>query len=297
MSEPTHRKAYFELHTAVFLFGFTGILGKVIDLDATVLVWHRMWLTAVFMFLLVLITRRWQFIPGRDLIRIAIVSSLIAIHWVLFYASIKLAGVSVAMICLSSVTLFTAIFEPLINRTKFLPIQFIFSGMVILGIYLMANEQQEQIQGIIVGVLSALFSALFTVFNKQLLTKFRPRMLSFVEMALGFGVLSLLLPIFGLFFPVEFSWPNNSDWIYLVILSLFCTVLAFNLSLNALSSLSAFTVNLAINLEPVYSIILAFALFNEYEMLGPGFYMGSALILLSVAADSTIRKRKKPLVP
>ncbi len=297
MTELSQRKAYIELHIAVFLFGFTGILGRLIEIDATVLVWHRMWLTSIFMFFLVKLTKRWQNIPPKELIRIAFISSTIAIHWVLFYASIKLAGVSVAMICLSSVTLFTAIFEPLISRTKLQPIQLMFSALVILGIYLMANEQKEQVIGIFVGVASAMFSALFTVFNKQILPKYKPRMLSFVEMTLGFGMLTLMLPIFNLFFPVEFTWPALSDWIYLLILSLFCTVAAFNLSLNALTRLSAFTVNLAINLEPVYAIILAFVIFNEYEMLGPGFYAGSLIILASVAGDSALRKYRKKSFP
>lgn len=293
MSESGLKKAYLELHLAVFLFGFTGILGKLIEVDATVLVWHRMWLTSIFMFLLVIVTKRWQWIPWKELPRIALISTLIATHWVLFYASIKLAGVSVAMICLSSITFFTALFEPLVFRTRFVPLHFFFSILVIVGIWLMANDQRDQTEGIIVGLLSAVFSSLFTVFNKRILPKYRPRMLSFVEISLGFIMLSILLPLFNLFFPMNFVLPSGEDWFYLLLLSFFCTVMAFNLSLNALTKLSAFTVNLAINLEPVYAIVLAFVFFKEYEMLGTGFYIGTVLILLSVAGDAFIRKTRK----
>jgi len=293
MSEPGIKKAYLELHTAVFLFGFTGILGKLIEVDATVLVWHRMWLTSVFMFLLVIVTKKWQSIPLKELPQIALISTLIATHWVLFYASIKLAGVSVAMICLSSITFFTAIFEPLVFKNRFVPLHFLFSILVVVGIWFMANDQHDQTEGIIVGLLSAVFSSLFTVFNKRILPKYRPRMLSFVEISLGFIMLSFLLPLFNLFFPMNFTMPTGEDWIYLLLLSLFCTVMAFNLSLNALTRLSAFTVNLAINLEPVYAIILAFVFFKEYEMLGMGFYLGTILILSSVAADALLRKKLK----
>ncbi|MCB0819477.1 MAG: EamA family transporter [Bacteroidetes bacterium] len=298
MSDPGLRKAYIELHLAVFLFGFTGILGKLIQVDAIVLVWHRIWLTAIFMFLLVLVTRRWQKIPLKKLPEIALISTLIVTHWVLFYASIKLAGVSVAMICLSSITFFTAIFEPLVFKTRFVPLHFLFATVVIFGIYLMANDQQEQTAGIIVGIISAMFSSLFTVFNKRILPAYRPRMLSFVEMSLGFVMLTLMLPLFNLFFPMDFRLPSDEDWLYLILLSFFCTVVAFNLSLNALNKLSAFTVNLAINLEPVYAIILAFVFFKEYEMLGTGFYIGTTLILLSVIGDALIRRKaRKPKLP
>lgn len=284
------RKAYLELHSAVFLFGFTGILGRLIELDAPVLVWHRMWLTAIFMFILVKVTKRWHAVKPQDLMRVFVISSFIAIHWVLFYASIKLAGVSLAMVCLSSISLFTAFLEPLVLRTRFSPIQFVFALLAIVGVYIMANEQQEQLTGILVGLASSFFSALFTVFNKRILPKFKPRMLSFLEISLGFIVLSILLPVFGLFFPFEFSAPTTYDWGYLLLLSLFCTVLAFNLSLNALNSLSAYTVNLAINLEPVYGIVLAFVIFKEHELLGTGFYIGTLFILLAVLGD-TLWKR------
>lgn len=296
MTPQSNRTAYIELHSAVFLFGFTGILGRLITLDATVLVWHRMWLTAIFMFFLVKITKKWHAVAWKDLVRVAFISSFIAIHWVLFYASIKLAGVSLAMVCLSSISLFTAFLEPIILKTKFSPIQFVFALLAILGVYIMASGQLDQLYGILIGLASAFFSALFTVFNKRILPKFRPRMLSFIEMSFGFVVLSILLPIFSIFFPMDFSMPAINDWVYLLILSLFCTVLAFNLSLNSLSSLSAYTVNLAINLEPVYGIILAFIIFKEYELLGPGFYVGTMFILLAVVGDVIWKRFGKNIV-
>jgi drug/metabolite transporter (DMT)-like permease len=279
------KTAYLELHTAVFLFGFTGILGKLIQLDAAMLVWHRLWMTAILMFIYVKYIGKFKVLPLKDTLQIAAISVAIVLHWILFYGAIKLASVSVAMICLSSITLFTALLEPIMFRKAFSPIQIIFSLLVIAGVGFMAVDQQHQVVGIIVGLASAFFSALFTVLNKSIVHRYDSRLLSLYEMGFGFLLMTPLLPLVDIWLPIGNAIPVLSDWGYLLLLSLFCTVVAFNLSLSSLRSLSAFTVNLVINLEPVYGIALAFLVFSEHKLLGPGFYIGSILIMATVLGE------------
>jgi drug/metabolite transporter (DMT)-like permease len=293
MSNTNTRSAYLQLHTAVFLFGFTGILGDIISLDATMLVWHRMWMTSIMMFLYVWFIKKWRLLGAAETLKIAAVSLAIVIHWILFYASIKLASVSVAMICLSSITLFTALLEPLILKKQFSKIELLFSVLVIVGVYFMADDQKQHVIGIFVGLASAFFSALFTVLNKRLVGQYDSRLLSLYELSAGFVLLTLLLPVTSLFIPVASYWPTTNDWFYLFLLSFFCTVVAFNLSLSSLRHLSPFTVNLAINLEPVYGIALAFVLLKEYRELGSGFYIGALFILLAVLLELIWKQYQK----
>jgi drug/metabolite transporter (DMT)-like permease len=293
MSNTNSRSAYLQLHLAVFLFGFTGVLGDIISLDATMLVWHRMWMTAIMMFIYVWFIKKWKVLGAVETLKIAGVSLAIVIHWILFYASIKLASVSVAMICLSSITLFTALLEPIILKKSFSKIELLFSILVIVGVYFMADDQKHQIVGILVGLASAFFSALFTVLNKQLVDRYDSRLLSLYELSAGFLLLTLLLPVTSFFIPVTSYFPTSTDWFYLFLLSFFCTVVAFNLSLSSLRFLSPFTVNLAINLEPVYGIALAFVLLKEYRELGSGFYIGAFFILSAVLAEVVWKRYQK----
>ena len=293
MTSANTKRAYIELHAAVFLFGFTGVLGDVISLEATMLVWHRMWMTAIMMFVYVWLIGRWKRLYWSETLKIAAVSLAIVIHWILFYASIKLASVSVAMICLSSITLFTALLEPIILKKPFSKIELLFSILVIVGVYFMAEDQKNHIVGIFVGLASAFFSALFTVLNKQLVSRYDSRLLSLYELGAGFILLTLLLPVTEFFIPVTSYIPTQDDWFYLFLLSFFCTVVAFNLSLSSLRFLSPFTVNLAINLEPVYGIALAFVLLKEYRELGVGFYVGAFFILSAVLAEIIWKRYQK----
>ncbi len=285
--------AYLELHTAVFLFGFTGILGRLISLDAGLLVWHRLWMTAVLMFIYVKYIGKFRLLHWKEILRIAAISLAIVFHWILFYGAIKLASVSVAMICLSSITLFTALLEPILFKKSFSPVQIIFSVLVIVGVSFMAQDQQEHVVGIMVGLASAFFSALFTVLNKSIISRYDSRLLSLYEMALGFVLLTFLMPLVDMWLPLGNWMPVPSDWGYLILLSFFCTVVAFNLSLSSLRSISAFTVNLAINLEPVYGIALAFLVFQEHKLLGAGFYIGAVIILATVLGEVLWKRNRE----
>ncbi|WP_298710635.1 DMT family transporter [Chitinophaga sp.] len=276
------KKAFIELHLSVFLAGFTGILGKLITLNEGLLVWYRLLITAVTMYFLF----RWQGklkkLPLRDILRIGGVGCIVALHWIFFYGSIKYANVSIGVVCFSLTSLFTAVFDPLINRRRFDKVEMFLSFLTLAGILLIFHFDTQYRTGIILGVISSMFAALFTVLNKQLVVKYDTATITFYELGVGFLGLTLLMPAYLVAFPVENILPSLPDAIYLLILSWFCTVMMYTLSMNALKKISAFTVNLCFNLEPLYSIILAFIIFHENKLLHSGFYAGLGLILLSV---------------
>jgi drug/metabolite transporter (DMT)-like permease len=250
-------------------------------------------MAAIGMLAYVLIIGKWRLLSTKEILRITAVSSVIVIHWLLFYGSIKLASVSVAMICLSTIALFTAILDPLIHQKPVAKAELLLSAFAVVGVALMAEDQKQHMLGIAVGLASAFFSALFTVLNKNLVERYDSRLLSFYELFTGFLLLCILLPVVNMMMPLGKWTPSGSDWLYLGLLSFFCTVVAFNLSLSSLRFLSPFTVNLSINLEPVYGIALAFWVFKEYRELGVGFYLGAGIILCSVLADAFWKKYKK----
>ncbi|WP_343702454.1 DMT family transporter [Chitinophaga sp.] len=276
------KKAFLQLHLSVFLAGFTGILGKLITLNEGLLVWYRLLITVITMFFLYRFQGTLRRLPRRAVLRIGVTGFIVALHWVFFYASIKYANVSIGVVCFSLTSLFTALFDPLINRRRFDTVELLLSMLTLGGIMLIFHFDTQYRTGIILGILSSMFCALFTVLNKKLVVEYDTPNITFYELAVGFIGISLVMPFYLHVFPVASLAPSAMDIVYLLLLSWFCTVLMYSLSMNALQKISAFTVNLCFNLEPLYTIALAFLLFKENKMLHNGFYAGLSLILLSV---------------
>jgi len=276
------KKALVQLHIAVFLAGFTAILGKLITLNEGLLVWFRLFITVITLGAILYFKKQLLRIPGRDVLKIFGVGTIVAIHWVTFYGSIKYANVSVALVCFSATGFFTALFEPLIIGRRISLIEILLGLMAIAGIYIIFDFHPQYKTGIIFGIISAMGSALFPIFNKRLLHRVTPRTLMFYELGGGLIALTLIVPTYLMQFPASYYLPTATDWLWLLVLAWFCTVLSFDLQLNALKKISAFTANLTYNLEPVYGIILAFIFFKENEQLKNQFYIGVALILLAV---------------
>ena len=210
------------------------------------------------------------------------VGAIVAFHWLTFYGSVKYANISVAVVCLSAAGFFTAFFEPLIFKRKIIAAEVVLGLLAITGIYIIFDFHPQYKLGIIFGIISALGSAIFPIMNKQLLKRFTPRILTFYELGSGLVILTLLLPAYLLFYPAVYFLPTLSDWGWLLILAVLCTVVSFDLQLNALKKISAFTANLTYNLEPVYGIILAFIFFRENKLFHNEFYIGLGLILLAI---------------
>jgi drug/metabolite transporter (DMT)-like permease len=276
------RKAFLQLHIAVLFAGFTAIIGKLITLNEGILVWYRMLLSAVSLGLLLLFRKELTRISFLNVLKMFGVGAIVAMHWVTFYGSIKYANVSVSVTCLSAIGFFTSFFDPVIMRRRIDWVEVALGLLTIFGIYLIFNFYPEYKTGIIFGIISAMLASLFPIFNKSLLNEFSPKTVTLFEMTGGFLALCIIIPFYLRFFPASYYIPTFSDWMWLLILSWVCTVLAFILSLNALKRISPFTANLTYNLEPVYSIILAFIFFHENKFLGPGFYFGLSLILLAI---------------
>jgi drug/metabolite transporter (DMT)-like permease len=276
------KKALFQLHIAVFLAGFTAILGKLITLNEGMLVWYRLLLTVVTLFIILYYKKKLVKITLKDALQFLCVGAIVAIHWVAFYGSVKYANVSVALVCFSATGFFTSFLEPLILKHTINFIEVLLGLLAIAGIYIIFDFHPQYKLGIAFGIIAAVGSALFPIFNKQFLTRFTPQTVTFYELGGGLIALSFLIPFYLRQFPATYYLPTTSDWFWLLVLAWLCTVLSFNLQLNALKKISAFTANLTYNLEPVYGIIMAFLFFGENKELNASFYWGVALILLAV---------------
>lgn len=276
------KKALIQLHIAVFLWGFTAVLGRLITLNEGLLVWWRMALTVVTLWGGMLVLRKVEPVGFTFLLKAFGVGTLVMLHWVFFYGSIKYANASISLVCLSSAGLFTSLLEPLFFRRRVV-LQEIGLGLIcIAGIYCIFHFDPRYKVGIGLGIIAALLSCLFTIGNKKLVTGRSSDNVTLYELTGGWLACSLLLPLYLHFFPVASFWPSFPDLGWLLILSWFCTVLAFTLSLHALKEITPFTLTLTYNLEPVYGILLAFAVYKENRYLGGGFYVGFGLIILSV---------------
>lgn len=277
------KKALIQLHIAVFLAGFTAIIGKLITLNEGLLVWYRLLITVLTLGVLLFYKKQLISIPVKEVLKIFGVGTIVAIHWVTFYGSVKYANVSVALVCFSATGFFTAFFEPLILKRKISLIEIGLGLIAISGIYIIFDFHPQYKLGVIFGIISAFGSSLFPIFNKKLLITYTPKILTLYELGGGLLALTVLVPFYLMQFPATYYLPNTADWLWLLVLAWLCTVLSFDLQLNALKKLSAFTANLTYNLEPVYGIILAFLFFRENENLQREFYIGVLLILLAVA--------------
>lgn len=282
------------LHFTVFIWGFTSILGKLITVEAVQLVWYRVVIAIISLFLYFKFNKNTIKIDRNTLIQLVFTGALVGGHWILFFASIKASTVSVTLVCLSSITLFTAIFEPIINKSRISKLEIIAGIFIIIGILLIFEFETQYTKGIILGLLSAMFASLFSIINARKVKKMEAPVIAFYELSGAFvWITSYLLWTHG-FGPGMVL--QNSDIGYLLILGTICTSLAYVAGVSVMKEFSAFKVALVTNLEPVYGIILAFILFGELHKLKPGFWLGAIIILSTIflypVAQKQISKRK-----
>ena len=296
-------KAYLQIHFCVLLWGFTAIIGKLITLPALPLVWARMLLVVVALALLPKVWRGLRAMPPRLFWAYAGVGVLVALHWLTFYGAIKLANASVAATCIALATAFTAIVEPWLARTRFSKRDLALGIAVLPGVALVVGGVPDEMRiGIAVGALSALLVALFGSLNKRLVDHGEPLTVTAIELGAGTVALTLLAPLMP-YFPVDaiaeafagdlLVMPGGRDIALLLVLSLACTLLPFALSLMALRHMSAFAAQLAVNLEPVYAIILAILLLGEQHELEPPFYLGVVVILAAVLVHPLLARPRR----
>ena len=284
---------YFLLHFIVFIWGWTAILGKAIELPALQLVWLRMpiALSGIFLFMVI---RRQKL--RTDLKSLAIyfgIGIIVAIHWLSFYGSVKASNVSITLACFSSGSLFSAFIEPLFFKRKIKVYEIVLGLMVLGALGMIFGVETKYAWGIILGVIAALTSSLMGVFNAMLVRNgHNGSIVSLYEMTGGF----LALSVFVLFFPPWESSPfsmTTSDFWYLLLLGIACTSVPFLVSMHVLKTISPYTVSLTLNLETLYGIIFAFFIYHEDKDLTQWFYYGSAIILSTIFLNGWIKYREQ----
>jgi drug/metabolite transporter (DMT)-like permease len=276
------KKSFVFLHVAVLLGGFTGIFGKLITINAAALVWFRVAISAILLYAILKGTRRFKHYGRKEIIRLSVSGLLPCFFWAFFYASIKYSNVSIGVVCFCLTGFFTAVLNPVVNRQKLAISELLLSALTLAGVSLIFHFDTTYRTGIILGTISSFFGSLYIMGNEKLVKRYDTRMINYYQLLGATIGLGLLMPVYIHYSPAQHLLPSGADWLYLLMLSLFCTVGLYLLVAEALKDLSAFTVNLSFNLEPVYSILLAMLIFKENKVLNASFYWGLSLIMLSV---------------
>lgn len=278
------------LHGIVIIFGFTGIWGKLISLEAIPLVWYRIAIALPFLFLIVLVLSKKSFKISKDIIGQMGVGMIIAIHWIAFFAAIKVSNVSVALAVMASTAFFTAILDPLIYKKRFIWYESVLGIATIIGLAIIFSFEFRFLTGILFALTSAFLAALFTVLNGQLVKKHHPYVITFWEMVGGFIIVSIYL-FTTTDISADFFTLSSSDWQNLLLLAILATVIGFIINVQVMKVLSPFTVALTVNLEPVYAIILAWLYFGEDERMTTEFYIGTAIILGTIFMNTWLKRK------
>jgi len=283
---------YLHLHFIVFIWGFTAVLGALISLEAFSLVWYRMLLASVFIGAYLFITKKSLQVPRSVLLGFVLAGVIIALHWVTFFAAIKVSNVSITLVMMSTGSFFTALMEPFWFRRKIIWYEVVFGLIVIFGVYLIFKIESGYEEGMLLALISAFLAAVFNLLNGRFVQRYKPSVISFYELCSG----ALFITVF-LFFSdgltKDLFQLAPSDWGYLLLLALVCTAYAFIASVKVMKYISPYTVMLTINLEPVYGILLAFFILGEREKMNPGFYLGALLILIMVIANGVLKNFSK----
>jgi drug/metabolite transporter (DMT)-like permease len=287
---------YLHLHFIVFIWGFTAVLGALISIDSIPLVWWRMSIAV----LLIVLFMKWKKIPfqligkgslsRKRILGFILAGIVIALHWVTFFGAIKASNVSVTLAMLSTGAFFTAILEPIFTPKKLVGYELVFGAVIIGALYYIFQIETRYITGMILGLISALLSAIFSIMNVKWAKDHPPSLISFYELLSGVVLLSL----FFLFLPIDFVMPAQltpMDWLWLGILASICTAYAFIASVKVMKFLTAYTVMLTTNLEPVYGIVLAFLILGAVEEMTTEFYIGALVILVVIISNGILKTR------
>ncbi len=293
MKKTSDIKEQLLLHLIILIWGFTGILGKVIELPSTDIVWYRMLIAFLGIFIWLKVIKFDIRVSTKTLLLYLGIGLIVALHWVTFFYAIKVSTVSVALATLASATLFTSFLEPLFFKKRIVFYEVIFGFCVIAGLLMIFNFETEYALGILVALLSAFLASLFTVINGKLVNKgAKPRVMTLYEMLGGFIGISIYYSVAGDFTILE-GFPAPKDIFYLLLLGLVCTAFAFLISIDVMRVLSPFTVSISINMEPVYSIILALLIFGDDEKMSLGFYAGALLIMATILINAVLKRYMK----
>lgn len=279
------------MHLIVILLGLTGVLGKLIDTGSTVLVWYRMLIAFLFLGVYIYIKSNSLRVSKKHFIQIIGIGCIVAAHWLLFFESIKVSNVSVAVVCMGTSSLFSSVIEPLIIKRKIYLREIILAILVLIAIGIAMNADFSYFKGYVFGITAAFLATLFTILNALYVDKVESEKITSIEMLGGFLFVCIYMLFSNSFSLADLviSW---NDILYLVILGGICTSFAFVVSVEVMKFLSPYNVIMAVNLEPVYSILLALVLFGESESMNFSFYLGAVLIIGAVSLDGYLKKQE-----
>jgi len=291
-------KHYLQLHFLVFIAGFTAILGELISIGSIALVWFRMFIATILLLLYIKIIKVDFKVGFKVKMKFFLAGIIIALHWITFFEAINQSNVSITLAMFSTGAFFASFIEPLIFNRRIIWYEIVFGIIVVIGVFLITQSEFNYINGIILGISCAIFSAIFAVLNGKFVKSYRASVISFYEFIGGVVFISLFLLIFKGGFDASFFKLSISDWIYIFVLASICTAYAFIGAVNVMKHLSPYTVVLSYNLEPVYGIVLAVILFPKTEIMSPKFYLGAILILSTLLMDGILKnyrssKKKK----
>ena len=292
MQGSNNLKSHLNLHLIVFIWGFTAVLGELITVREASLVWYRMLLAGIFLLLYLLVTKKSFRLPIKAILQLTGVGFLIAIHWIYFFKAINISNVSITLAMFSMGSFFAAILEPLFYKRNMLWYEVLFGLIIIAGLFIIMQVEIKYLEGILCALFSVFIGVLFTLLNGKLIQKYDSSVITLYEFFAGFLFVSVFLFFDEKFIPAFFN-VTTKDWIYILILASVCTAYAFTASVNVMKKLSPYTVMLTTNLEPVYGIILAYFIIGEDEKMSLPFYIGSAIILLTVILNGIIKNRQK----
>lgn len=282
----------FKLHFIIFLWGFTAVLGLLISVHPIDLVFYRTLLAVLGVGALLLQSRTSFIIKGRDMICIILIGFIVSAHWITFFGAARLSNASVCLVGVATGSLWTSLLEPILNKRKVARYEVFLGLLVIVGIYIIYQFDFKYPLGLAVSVFSGFLSALFFVLNSRFAKRLDTRVITFYEMTGAFIGTTFFLVIYWLFDETRYflSWPQHTDWIYLGVLSLVCTIYAYNLSLQLMKRLSVFFMQLTLNLEPIYGILLALLVFGDSERMNFAFYAGAIIVLCAVMGYPLLKK-------
>ncbi|MCC3215512.1 DMT family transporter [Chryseobacterium sp. X308] len=286
-----HKLALFRLHLIVFLWGFTAILGKLIQANAQILVFYRMLFASIFLYVFIRFFKKESIKVSRKIFfQLAAIGFAMALHWYCFFYSIKVSNVSIALSCLSLSTLFASILEPIIFKRKIDISEVVMGTVIVACILLIFKTEFHFKEGIIYGILCAIFGTVFSVFNGKMFGKTSSGNIIFYEIFCGWFILMIFYLLSGQIF--QMNEINYRDLALICLLASVFTAFPMLESVNLMKYISPFTLILTVNLEPVYGIILAFFIFGESEHMSPVFYIASGVMILAIIANGLIKARK-----
>ena len=283
---------YFHLHFIVFIWGFTAVLGDLITIGAVPLVWHRMLLGSLFVFIYIIYNKGVLKVSLRSLIKFAFVGLIIALHWLAFFSAVKVSNVSITLAMMSTGAFFASFLEPVFFKQKIISYEVIFGLIVIIGLYIIFKVESEYLSGILFALLASFLGALFSIFNGMLVKSNNASVISFYELLFGVLFITIYVLVTDGFDNTFFKL-SGSDWTYLIILASICTAYAFIASVHVMKWISPYTLMLTTNMEPIYGILLALLILGDKEYMSPTFYLGAVIILITVVLNGIIKTRKK----